>query len=192
MKFNSQKYIELALSKDIGRGALEYPYRHKDRLIGCDGHRLHMITGLSTVEKGLVMSTDGSDRQYPDYELAMPKQERFISAMKVEKRDIKRLKAMVDLISVEALPVCKLTTESNKLIIQHENQAGTVNASIVIEMENAPKTEGVSIGVNLKYLYQALIQDVQMDLYVDADKALILKCEQPSVMSYALLMGARL
>ena len=101
-KFNEQKYIEIALSKDIGRGALEYAYRDKDRLIGCDGYRLHMITGLPVVEKPYLIAAGSYDGEYPQYELAMPTvaQERFVSNITVNKRDMKRLKALSDFIGV--------------------------------------------------------------------------------------------
>lgn len=189
-KFNDQKYIELALSKDIGRGALEYAYRDKDKLVGCDGHRLHMICGLPQVKESYLVSCGSYDGQYPQYELALPDKERFISNIIVEKRDMKRIKGLSEFIGVEENPVAALHTEGNMLHITHINPAESVQARLVIELENTPRIPMERMGVDLRYFYQALIQDAEMELYQAEGRGIVLKCQLPSINSYALIMAA--
>lgn len=191
-RFNEQKYIETALSKDIGRGALEYAYRDKDRLIGCDGHRLHMITGLPVVEKPYLIAAGSYDGEYPQYELAMPAiaEERFVSNITVNKRDMKRLKALSDFVGVENNPVAAFHTEGNMLHISYENIAETVKATLVIELDKTPRVpvaRDSKMGIDLRYLYQALIQDVDMELYT-TERGVVLKTPN----TYALIMKAAL
>lgn len=190
-KFNDQKYIELALSKDIGRGALEYAYRDKDRLIGCDGHRLHMICGLPVVKDPYLVTSGSYDGLYPQYELALPDNARFISDILVEKRDMKRLKSLSDFIGVEENPIATIYNEGNMLHIAYSNFANSVEAKLVIELESTPRIPMEKMGIDLRYFYQALIQDVEMELHQADGRGISLVCTLPSINSYALIMMAR-
>lgn len=188
--FNDQKYISLALGKGPGLKGLQYQWRHADKLIGCDGHRLHMITGLPFVHEGQYVSAPNGTPEYPNYEMVLPKEERFIGTMKIDRPEMKRLKGFLDLASTRGVKITRDRSCEGALIVRYKDN--TVECRMEIPLQSDSR-EFLDIGIDLQFFFDAVVEGREMDVYCDGiNRALILKCQYPSVMSYALIMGTRI
>lgn len=194
--FNDQKYIGIAVSKDLGRGPLQYMYRHKDRLIGCDGHRLHMIFGLPLVSEGQYVNAPAATAEYPNYEAAMPEDGKlsYIGNIRFDKDQMKRLKGLVAFCGHGDRGSIKITRDMARdghLILRHSDDMYSATMELELETDQSGVRHSVDIGVRAQYFYDAIVPDREMEVHVNDNMHLVLRCTYPSVMSYALIMGVR-
>lgn len=189
-KFSDQKYIDIAVSKDL-RGGLQYAYRHRDRLIGCDGHRLHMITGLAEVSEGQYVSAPKDTPEYPNYEVVLPKEEKLrrIGTLTFDKDQVKVIKGLCGFIG-PMNHVC-ISVKEGLLHLSHDNKRNrTATYSLAGDFKGS--TDKTIVAIKIQYLFDAIIEGKEMDLYCNEEQSLVLRCTYPSIMSYALIMGVNL
>lgn len=92
---DTNKWLELAKSTDVGRYGLTGGWRYEDRLYYCDGYRLHYQTGLAQVENRV--STIGLDASaMPSFDKVIPVETDLIGELTREDRKVlaKWLKAV--------------------------------------------------------------------------------------------------
>ena len=166
-RFDAQKYVALALSQDVGRGALEHMYRDHTRLVGSDGHRLHMIEYLPRIDKPHFLS-HGYDGEYPNYEVAIPKDvdEVSIGRIFLDKKMHKRLKGMVAF-SGEKNPIVKISRDSEMRLSIEFNTNTLPNHHAIMRLDvddYKHKGHSFTMGMRLNYLIDAIIPDVWMNV----------------------------
>jgi hypothetical protein len=197
-KFDPQKYVTTALSKDAGRGALQHIYRDKTKLIGCDGYRLHMIEKLPAVESPHFLLND-YDGQYPNYEAVIPAsdKERYIGKILVSKNEMKRLKGLISFIGTDKNPVVKMYRDEathRHLQISYSSIFESLphTAKITIEVEDTSlHLNFFKMGLKLKDLTEVLIEEQWMTVWVNPDmSSIIFRCDHLN--TYGLLMACKL
>jgi hypothetical protein len=82
------KYLELAVSKDVSRYNMEAIYRDINCMVATDGHRLHLVGGLATIDKPHFLN--GLDAEFPNYNAVLPANLRDICELKITKSEIKQ------------------------------------------------------------------------------------------------------
>jgi DNA polymerase III sliding clamp (beta) subunit (PCNA family) len=182
-------YVSLAVSKDAGRINLTGVYRDKTRLVGTDGHRLHLVDGLPEVEKPHYV--DGRDLEFPNYETAFLSDAQMLCEFPVVKEDIKRIKALIGLYPKGEYPIAKLAVRAGRLFLESTgNQPGLLfSLSFSVDQKAVEEFE---IGINLKYLVDALIPSNIGLMQLSGKPERGIELRHPMYRSMALIMGAKL
>lgn len=181
------KYLELAVSKDASRYNMESIYRDINCMVATDGHRLHLVGGLATIDKPHFLN--GLDAEFPNYTAVIPSNLREVCELKISKSEINQLKALVKFI--KHCPIVKLTIERHLLTFSHVGNGKTASIGFDVMQES----EFTPIGIRLDYFIDALIPDKAMMLSESAVKdkghnPIILQCEEYS--TKAVIMPCRL
>ncbi|MFN7317953.1 MAG: hypothetical protein ACK5S6_00455 [bacterium] len=151
------KYLELAVSKDTGRYNLNSIYRDKTCMVATDGHRLHLVGGLAEIEKPHHLS--GIDADYPDYQVVLPKDTTEVCSLKIDKKQLKQLKALASLIG--KTPIVRMTIANHQLRLEYTS-AG-VGGWIALGVTDQEATF-TPIGIRLDYLMDAIIPDQRITI----------------------------
>jgi DNA polymerase III sliding clamp (beta) subunit (PCNA family) len=153
------KYIELATSKDATRSNINHVYRHKDGyLIATDGHRLHYSNGLEKLATGHYV--DGQDHgQFPDIAMVLERIKPTRTASIIfTQDDLKKIKGLAKLIEAYAgkeLPIF-FEVSPTEVTFSFESKSQNASAKISLAKVTANLDESFKIGLNLKYLIDAI------------------------------------
>lgn len=71
-RIDNVSWVSLATYKKNDRPMIQRPFRDLTRLVATDGHRLHMLDGLSEVEKSHIVGDVLGDYTFPDYQQVLP------------------------------------------------------------------------------------------------------------------------
>lgn len=181
---DSIKYLELAVSKDCNRYTLTSIYRDIDSMVACDGYRLHIVGGLAPIDKPHLLNGDPSE--YPNYRCCLPDSQNTIGYLKLDKKQIKQIKALATLIRVK--PIVKLTVIDSKLKLEH----GTASVGGYIQFDIDQVDNFEPIAINLEYLIDAIVADHRITLKQGSSghRALILSYDAHQ--TFALIMSCKL
>ena len=167
------EYTERAVSLDHGRYNLNATYREEDRLIGCDGHRLHLVRNLPKVEKPHF--SNGQDAEFPNYRTVMLKEEdRFLMAELVfSRKQLTQLKALVKLCPDRNCGVTvTLNRKAQSLTISQVDPTSTDMREVQLVWTYTHHSTGhhyigadITFGMNLRYIVEALIPDMHLSLH---------------------------
>jgi len=152
---DTMKYLETAISKDPSRYNLTAIYRDIDCMVATDGYRLHMVTGLTKIDKPHLLN--GSDAQFPDYTQVIPKETQLLANIRLDKKQLKQLKDYVTFTGKDT--VSRLTIDGDGLMLSVA--VGNVKATILFETKeyfNGLKTTGIKAS----QLLEALLPDSLM------------------------------
>lgn len=153
------KYIELATSKEATRPNLNHVYRHKDGyLVATDGHRMHYSNGLEKLDKGHYL--DGQDHgDYPDItrvlETVKPVHTASIIFTQEHLKKIKGLAKLIEAYAGKELPIF-FEVSPTEVTFTFESKRQQASARISLAKVTANLDEAFKIGINLKYLIDAL------------------------------------
>lgn len=155
-------YLKLALSTDETGGALRHIYSDGNRLLACDGHRLHWYIPPTCPPKGF---TDGFDGEYPDIDQVMPKG--APSKFTFTPTSIKTLGKLIPILDAAAPSrKRKRYSEYPTIVLTADAAKQQIDLSVTVEHENfsaaftlGHTVPGVDfrIGICAKYLYDALL-----------------------------------
>ncbi len=157
-------YINLAVSKDQGRYNLTGAYREGEWLVSSDGHRLHYVSGLPVVEKGMFL--DGRDAQFPDWHQVVPKTPGVKCSLVASVEALRRLEALCKLIDDKQKGV-KFRIEKGAVIIEASGAGWQCSGSFGLEVEGV---QDVAVrGLNLSYLIDALSPEVRRKVVAEIE-----------------------
>jgi DNA polymerase III sliding clamp (beta) subunit (PCNA family) len=190
------KYVEIAKSRDEGRYNLTGIYRDTERLVATDGHRLHMVEGLSKIDKPHFL--DGRDSDFPCYETVLLKNPTLVCSVKFEAKDIKRMKAFLSMYDRKISRGVWLSCSHQKgLVIETTEEEKGWSASMRFSCEESRCDRAFKIGIDLQYVIEALVpmKTFAAEFYVEnatsngAEASRALNIVYPILKSTALIMG---
>lgn len=179
------KYLELATSKDSGRYNLNSIYRDKTCMVATDGHRLHLVGGLAEIEKPHHLS--GIDADYPDYQMVLPKDTSEVCSLKIDKKQLKQLKALANLIG--RTPIVRMTIANHKLRLEYTS-AG-VGGWLTLEVQDQEATFN-PIGIRLDYLIDAIMADQRITIKQSTSGHSPIMLSYDLYQTFALIMPCKL
>jgi len=165
---DTMKYLELAVSKDPSRYNLCAIYRDTDCMVATDGYRLHMVTNLAPIDKPHFVN--GTDGEFPDYTVVIPKEIQIVGGIKLDKRQLKQLKQYSDFIGKDKVSTMNV---NGRLNIEHDQVTdggfgitlaytdGLISATITLPMNDYKQGTDKPIGIKANQLYEALVPDTQ-------------------------------
>ena len=159
-------YVSVAVSTDEGRYNMTAAYREKDRLVGTDGHRLHMVSGLAMQSEGSFV--DGRDASFPNYEAVFPKNPKDLASVTFTKKQISHLNKLVKLFNDRNCGT-DFTFKDGALILTAKEASTEAHGAWVTTMTFDCVTKGEwSVRLNLRYFVEALIPGVPMVLSAES------------------------
>jgi hypothetical protein len=168
---DSMKYVELAKDdSSYGRANLSAVYREKDRLVATDGHRLHYVGGLPSVEKGHFL--DGRDAEFPNYETVFIKEPVSVGTIEITKKAIRDLTALSKVVRERncATRIVVSPGEAVRFECTYKNETGggswvyTTGAAVEI-------TQSWDRLVNLRYFLDAVVAGFETEIVSGPDRS---------------------
>lgn len=185
-------YINLAVSKEPCRYNLTGAYREGEWPVSTDGHRLHYVSGLPVVKKGMFI--DGRDATFPDWHQVIPKTSGVKCSLVATVKSLRRLEALCKLIDDKQKGV-KFRIEKGAVIIEAWGEGWQCNGSFGLEVEGV---QDVAVrGLNLSYLIDALSPEVRRKVvaeieFRDIDQVIEIRRVIDNAQVTALVMPMRL
>lgn len=150
------KYLELAVSKDEGRYNMQSIYRDTDCMVATDGHRLHLVGNLASIDKPHLL--DGSSYEYPNYKVITGEDYREVCSIKLGKLELTSLKALAKFLGKK--PIVKLSISDSCLTF--ESVKFKLWGGIRFDVEQDAAFD--SMGIRLDYFIDAIIPDTHMTI----------------------------
>lgn len=150
------KYLELAVSKDKGRYNMQSIYRDTDCMVATDGHRLHLVGNLASIDKPHLL--DGSSYEYPNYKVITGEDYREVCSIKLGKLELISLKALAKFLGKK--PIVKLSISDSCLTF--ESIRFKLWGGIRFDVEQDAAFD--STGIRLDYFIDAIIPDTHMTI----------------------------
>lgn len=179
------KYLEVATSKDLSRYNLQAIYRHKDRMVATDGYRLHLIEELPMVETPHFLN--GADLgEFPDYESVIPSDLSQVAVIRLDAKEIKRLKGLIALSGIK-MPVVEVSASDNAIKFSLDFNDSTASISFQAEVIE-PMTPR---NFRLPYLLEAIIPYSNMILLASQEEGRAIMLHAPMESAKAVIMPCR-
>lgn len=178
------KYLELAVSKDDTRYNMTSIYRDTDCMVATDGFRLHLVGGLSKIDKPHLLN--GSDAQFPDYTQVVPQSTQLLAEIRLDKKQLKRLREYVAFTGKQV--VSRFSIDDKGLFLS--TCEGNITASILLEAREYHHSLSVT-GLKAAQLCDAIIPDTLMHVHTGTKEHSPLVIESMIYNTKAIIMPCR-